>query len=217
MPEKKRFMIQSLLVVFLFNAALLAVIYFMTKDLVTDPNFLPALLGIGCGATLVMWSLVQLSGSKAIESAAAGAQSAESADNDKEAVPMEPVGTSAIQLLAILQREGRLIDFLQENLGSYEDAQIGAAVRNVHEGCKKALAEYVGMEPVMSQDEGSSITLDGGFDTHSIHLTGNVVGDPPFKGVLRHKGWRVKKIALPRQVGEGEQNKVLAAAEVEIG
>src|SRR5207253_6846543 len=37
---------------------------------------------------------------------------------------------AAVQLLAILQREGRLLDFLQEDVDGYADAQIGAAVRD---------------------------------------------------------------------------------------
>ncbi len=217
MPEKKSFTIQSLLLVLLFNGGALAALYFMTREIITDQQTMSILLGAGAGASVILWALLQFLGGKAIQSAAGNAQPAKAEKKEMPAVPMEPVGTSAVQLLSILQREGRLLDFLQENLGAYEDAQIGAAVRNVHEGCKKALGEYVDMAPVMSQEEGASVTLDSGFDTHAIHLTGNVVGEPPFKGTLRHKGWQVKKIELPKQVGEAGQNKVLAAAEVEIG
>jgi hypothetical protein len=122
----------------------------------------------------------------------------------------------AVQLLAILQRQGRLVDFLQENLAAYEDAQIGAAVRNIHDGCRQALAEHVTLEPVYAQAEGSPVTVEPGFDAQAVRLTGQVSGSPPFRGVLRHRGWRIAQIELPEQMQATGTPRIVAAAEVEI-
>ena len=121
----------------------------------------------------------------------------------------------AVLLLGLLQREGRLLDFLQEEIESYSDAQIGAAVRDIHRGCKKALAEHAPLEPVLKEPENATVRVDPGFDPSRIRLVGNVVGEPPFTGVLKHAGWRATAINLPRRSGQDPQ--VIAPAEVEIG
>ena len=119
-------------------------------------------------------------------------------------------------MLAILQREGRLIDFLQEDLNQYEDAQIGAAVRNVHAGCKSAVDEHVELAPIFGEAEGSRVEVQPGFDAYSVRLSGAVSGEPPFHGTLRHGGWRVEKITLPKQTPAQAGAKVVAPAEVEV-
>jgi hypothetical protein len=129
--------------------------------------------------------------------------------------PAPPSDAAAIQILSILQRKGRLIDFLQENLSAYDDAQIGAAVRNIHAESKAALAEHVTLEPIYTDAEGSAVTVQPGFDANAVRLVGNVTGEPPFRGTLVHRGWRVAKIDLPKQTSDKE--KVIAPAEVEIG
>ena len=121
----------------------------------------------------------------------------------------------AVQLLAILQREGRLLDFLQEDVDSYSDAQIGAAVRDIHRGCKKALAEHMPLEPVLREAENAQVRVDPGFDPSRIRLVGNVVGEPPFTGALRHHGWRIAKVVLPSPA-RGTDPSVVAPAEVEL-
>jgi hypothetical protein len=123
--------------------------------------------------------------------------------------------TTALQLLAIMQREGRFIDFLQEDVTAFADNEIGAAARVVHAGCKKALADYVKLEPVRREAEGAPVTLDRGFDAVRNRLTGNVVGEPPFKGKLTHHGWMVATIKLPA-LTSGHDPKVIAPAEVEV-
>ncbi len=115
----------------------------------------------------------------------------------------------------MLQREGRLIDFLQEDIDAYDDAQIGAAVREVHRGCRSALKDVLGLEPVIQADEGAVVEVDEDFDPARIKLVGRVHGKPPFRGVLRHSGWRFSKINLPAWTGGGKPD-VLAPAEVEI-
>jgi hypothetical protein len=126
-----------------------------------------------------------------------------------------PTAESALQLLSLFQREARLIDFTQENLSAYSDADIGAAARVVHEGCARVLREHFTIEPVRSEAEGSRITLAEGFDAASVRLTGNVLGQAPFKGILSHRGWRAAQVSLP-QLAEKHDARVLAPAEVEL-
>jgi len=128
----------------------------------------------------------------------------------KEATP-----DAALQLLALLQREARLIDFTQENLGSHADADIGAAARVVHEGCAKVMREYFTIEAVRQEAEGSRIVLNEGFDSAQVRLTGNVVGSAPFKGTLSHRGWRASSVRLPK-LSEQHDAAILAPAEVEL-
>jgi uncharacterized protein DUF2760 len=132
--------------------------------------------------------------------------------------PPEPVKLDprpALQLLALLQREGRLVDFLEEDLAGFPDASVGAAARAVHAGCKRALQEYLQLEPVMGGAEGARVTVERGFDAAAIRLTGNVVGEPPFQGSLRHHGWRAKAVKLPPPK-DGQDASLLAPAEVEL-
>ena len=120
-----------------------------------------------------------------------------------------------MQLLALFQRDARLIDFTEENLADYADADIGAAARLVHEGCRKVLREHFTIAPVRPEEEESRITLNEGFDASAIRLTGNVVGKAPFKGTLRHRGWRVNEVRLPK-LSEGHDASICAQAEVEL-
>lgn len=120
-----------------------------------------------------------------------------------------------LHLLGILQRDGRLLDFLSEDLTSYSDDQIGAAVRDIHRDCKRVVTKYVELAAVIDKEEDSRVEVEQGFDPGRIRLTGNVSGDPPFKGVLAHRGWLVKEVRLPDRP-EGVDPRVLAPAEVEI-
>jgi hypothetical protein len=130
--------------------------------------------------------------------------------------PRVPDTRPALQLLGVLQREGRLVDFLEEDLTGFPDAAVGAAARTVHAGCKKALAELFGpLEPVLRQAEGAQVVVERGFDPAAIRLTGNVVGEPPFRGALRHHGWRARDVKLPPP-RDGEDASVVAPAEVEL-
>ena len=107
------------------------------------------------------------------------------------------------------------MDFLDEDLDGYDDAQIGSAVRSIHAGCRQLVQEYLNPQPVMDQHEGAVVEVPVDFDPGVIKLTGNVVGEPPFNGILRHKGWQVGKMNLPTL--SGSQNaEIIAPAEVEI-
>jgi hypothetical protein len=132
--------------------------------------------------------------------------------NQQTAVASE---IATVQILGLLQREGRLIDFLQEDIEPYEDAQIGAAVREVHHGCRTALKEVFGLSPVLQAAEGSQVEIEEDFDSSQIKLVGNIRGNPPFKGTLRHCGWKFTKLHLPEWTAS-EKTDVLAPAEVEI-
>lgn len=122
---------------------------------------------------------------------------------------------AALQLLGLFQRNGRFVDFIEEEVAQYADADIGVAARLVHEGCRKVLREHFTMRPVRDEAEGSAITLGEGFDAAAIRLSGNVVGKPPFRGTLGHRGWRVTQTRLPK-LAEGHDAAIVAPAEVEL-
>ncbi|MDP3876845.1 MAG: DUF2760 domain-containing protein [Methylobacter sp.] len=128
----------------------------------------------------------------------------------KEATP-----DAALQLLGLLQKEARFIDFIKEDIAAFSDADIGVAARVVHEGCKKALDEHFTLATVRSEHEGSKITLLAGFDAAAVRLTGNIVGQAPFTGTLVHKGWQVTGIRLPK-LTSGHNAAIVAPAEVEL-
>ena len=133
------------------------------------------------------------------------------------AVPAPPAPETsdrATQILALLQRDGRLIDFLMEDLSAYPDAQVGAAVRDVHAGCRQALTRYATLSPVIDDEEGSAVTVERGTDPARIKVVGNVAGAPPLRGVLRHRGWEATRLDLPPLPATGRD--VVAPAEVEV-
>ena len=122
---------------------------------------------------------------------------------------------AALQLLGLLQQEARFVDFIEEDVAAYADAEIGAAARVVHEGCRKVLRGHFTLVPVRSETEGSRLTLPAGFDAAAVRLTGNVVGQAPFTGSLSHRGWRVSATRLPKLV-LGHDPAIVAQAEVEL-
>ena len=122
---------------------------------------------------------------------------------------------AALQLLGLLQRDARFIDFIEEDVKAYSDADIGAAARVVHEGCRKVLREHFSIQPLRSENEGSRVTLPEGFDAAAVRVTGNVVGKAPFTGTLSHRGWRVADTRLPK-LAAGHDAAIVAQAEVEL-
>jgi len=121
--------------------------------------------------------------------------------------------TGALQLLSLLQREGRFIDFIQQDVAGFGDADIGAAARLVHEGCRRALRAHASVVSVRSEAEGSSVVLESA--SADVKLVGNVAGAAPYRGVLRHRGWRVEELTLPTLLGSHDP-KLVAAAELEL-
>ncbi len=131
------------------------------------------------------------------------------------AVLQESGPDSALVLLSLLQKEGRFLDFLQEEVSSYADHEVGAAARVVHAGCQRVLNDHLSIEPVRSETEGAQVTLDKGFDPAAERPTGHVIGEPPFTGALVHRGWRAVEVRLP-QVASSRDVRILAPAEVEL-
>ena len=129
--------------------------------------------------------------------------------------PAEKIHASGLAVLGLLQREGRLIDFLREDVAAFSDADIGAAARVVHAGSRKILDQYLTLEPVLKDAEGATVTVPAGFDAERIRLTGNVAGQPPFRGSLKHHGWVATSVRLP-QVSPTLDPRVIAPAEVEL-
>jgi hypothetical protein len=121
----------------------------------------------------------------------------------------------AIQILSLLQRDGRLIDFLAEDVSPYPDSQLGAAVRTIHDSCKQVLDRYLKLEPVLNSEEDQPVALQNGFDPASVKLIGNVGAATPAKGILRHRGWRVREANLP-SLPQGAGREIIAPAEVEV-
>ncbi len=139
-----------------------------------------------------------------------------------EAAPAPPSANQAalrtegaLMLLTLLQREGRLLDFLRESLDGYDDASIGVAVRDVHRDCRRALDEHLKLEPVMPGEEEQTVTVPKGFDPGEVRLIGKADGEPPWKGVLVHHGWRVVEAKFP-SLAEGVDRHVIAPAEVRV-
>ena len=120
----------------------------------------------------------------------------------------------AVQMLALLQRDGRLVD-LEEDVSSYPDGQLGAAVRSIHTSCRQLLERYIKLEPILSSEEDQPVTVPVGFDPAAIKLVGNVTGEPPIRGLLRHRGWRVTEVTLP-SLPQGTGRAIVAPAEVEV-
>ena len=120
-----------------------------------------------------------------------------------------------LHLLSVFQREGRLMDFFFEDLNHYEDSQIGAAVRSIHENCKKVVDRAISPESVIGEKEGDQITIQQDFNPSAIKLTGNVTGEPPFKGIVRHRGWQTKRLEMPT-LSSSQEPGIIAPAEVEI-
>jgi hypothetical protein len=133
-----------------------------------------------------------------------------------KATPTAPAslpGAEAIQLLSLLQRDGRFVDFIEQDITSFSDQDVGAAARVVHEGCRKVLHTHARVEHVRGEAEGSRITLERA--DGSIKLVGNVAGTAPYRGVLRHRGWRLQDLKLPTRLGEHDPQ-LVAPAELEL-
>ncbi len=130
-------------------------------------------------------------------------------------VPDLKPSDGALQLLGILQRDGRLVDFLMEDISGADDEQVGAAVRTLQEQCRSALQRYVKLAPVIDGVEGSFTKVEND-DPASIKLLGNVPANGKAAGgILRHKGWRADHIELPA-LKPSQIAPVVSPAEIEI-
>ena len=142
--------------------------------------------------------------------------SATSAPVGKAAPPPKPARGEALTLLATLQREARLVDFLKESLAEFSDAQIGAAVRDIHRDCAAAVDRVFGIQPLSDLPEGAALDLPAGFDAARHRLTGNVGGQPPYRGRVTHHGWQATRVELAEWNGSPEAARIVAPIEVDI-
>ena len=124
--------------------------------------------------------------------------------------------SAAVTLLATLQREARFLDFVMEPLDGYDDAQVGAAARDVHRDLGAVVKRIFAPEPLAGEEEGSRVRVPAGFDPARYRLTGDVTGEAPFEGTLRHHGWQAKKCEMPAWTGGEGSALVVAPSEVEI-
>ena len=138
----------------------------------------------------------------------------EQAASAKPAAPPRTPADGALQILTILQRDSRLVDFLMEDIASYSDDQVGAAVRELHDQCRDSIARHVTLQPVIDGVEGTPARAPSG-DPHVVRFIGNVPATPPSGGTLRHKGWRAAKVDLPALAAK-EDATIIAPAEIEI-
>ncbi|MEW5745855.1 MAG: DUF2760 domain-containing protein [Nitrospirota bacterium] len=171
-------------------------------------------------AGVVLSAIFAVIVSKALKSAPARppeAPPATAALEPVKAPPAEQVSfePGAVQALSLLQKEGRLIDFLMEDISGFDDRQVGAAVRNIHKECRKAIAEHMDIEPVLPEREGDEVVVREGFDPSALRLTGTVVGPPPFKGTVRHSGWKISAMRMP-PIPKSQAPHIVEPAEVEI-
>jgi hypothetical protein len=137
-------------------------------------------------------------------------------DEAEAAPPPRAVRSEAVTLLAVLQREARLVDFVQEPIDGYADAQVGAAVREVHKGCRAVFDRMLALEPTLDDAEMSEITVPAGASPNRYRMVGNVTGEPPVSGTLAHHGWRATRCDLPEWRGSDDDALVVAPAEVEL-
>ncbi len=245
---KRSITVQSAIIIFLCNAFLVALYFFLMKYIFkgisewSDPyptvqrltyimrnpeqTSIIVLFSAGAGLTIISWVLVWIFGNRVImRNMGPGGKPAVKVAKTQKKGRKELVTDStftpspqraSLQMLIILQRKGRLLDFLEEDLGQFDDAQIGAAVRNIHSGCKESLSEYIDLEPIFKEEEGKEVSIPKGFDSKAIQLTGNVKGEPPFQGIIRHRGWRASRVKLPQLTAKEDKDNVLAPAEIEI-
>lgn len=181
--------------------------------------FVPVSTAILFLAGFILWLMLHLSFVKLMEkSYLVSKKKAEKSDKKPEPERKDQKQNDSrlfLHLISVLQREGRLLDFFSENLDEYEDEQIGGAVRSIHENCNKAIKKYIGYGAILEEDEGDNFTVQPDFDPGIIKLTGNVTGEPPFRGVVRHKGWKASRLELPTLGGTRDPD-IIAPAEVEI-
>jgi hypothetical protein len=136
--------------------------------------------------------------------------------------PIQPPAPLAIQAEAevvaffgLLQEKGRLVDFLMEDITSYQDSEVGAAARVIHQGCRQVLQEYFRIGAISDAAEGTQVSVPAGYSADEYRLVGKLTGEPPFTGTLVHKGWKTEFVKLPRIVNT-ERLPAIAPAEVEL-
>ncbi len=181
---------------------------------------MPVVAGVFLLFGWVLWLVLGFSMSAVFKLAEAqpkkgGASKSKKKDFLDQKIGQERKRRLFLHCLSVLQRDGRLLDFFDEDLSLYEDDQIGAAVRSIQEDCKKAIKKYIDPKPVFEAEEGESVTIEPGFDIDAITLVGNVSGEPPFQGILKHRGWKAGKKDVPK-LSDIRNPGIMTPAEIEI-
>lgn len=192
----------------------------VTQQLDTGAVYLASIFaGVSILSGIVLWLLLKSMAKGVLSSAVSLKPSAKQSATASAEKKYDQQGLRNqrlfLHLLGVLQREGRFVDFLQEDIEIYEDDQIGAAVRNIHSSCRKVINKTLPIKPIAEGNEGEQITVEKGFDPDAIKLTGRVTGGPPFRGIIRHKGWRAQKLELP-DLSAIKDPTIICPAEVEI-
>lgn len=172
--------------------------------------------GLAALATFVV-AILLLSAVLARPKPEARKPAAETASAAPEPQPGNPSNADVVNFLAILQDKGRLVDFLMDDIKGYSDAQVGAAARVMHEGCRAVLVEHFGIRPVREEDEGAKITVPAGYAPDEYRLVGKIRGEAPFTGELVHHGWKAEWVKLPRLLRSGDGRlPTIAPSEIEL-
>jgi len=172
-------------------------------------------LTISALAVAVALLLAILSGGAKTEPQPAKAEAAR--PKPAPAVAANQAEAEVVAFLATLQEKGRLVDFLMDDIAAYDNAQVGAAARVVHQGCRAVLQEHLKIRPIRDEAEGASVTVAAGYPADEYRLVGKIGGEPPFTGTLVHRGWKTEQVKLPRIVRSGgDRLPTLAPAEVEL-
>jgi hypothetical protein len=199
---------------------ILAIVLLALAVLVLLPQAEPfgAILPIASAVTAVALLIVILADRPKAETGRAVTEPVEPA-----AAPPPPIGNDAqanaevVSFLATLQDKGRLVDFLMDDVAGYSDAQVAAAARVVHAGCKSALLEHFGIRPVRDEQEGSRVSVPAGYASDEYRLVGRISGEAPFSGTLIHRGWKTEWVKLPRVLRRGgDRLPTVAPAEIEL-
>ena len=168
----------------------------------------------GMALSLVALIAILVGGRPGLDDRGATAQAAR-----PMSVPSGPNQADAeiVSFLALLQARGRLVDFLMDDINAYGDAQVGAAARVVHTGCKAALLEHFRISPVRTESEGATVQVAAGYSPDEYRLLGKISGPAPFSGVLVHHGWKTDTVNLPRILRSStDRLPAIAPAEVEL-
>lgn len=181
---------------------------------------LPAVFGIFLLAGWSLWLVLKISMSKSLGAVQEELDRGKAGGKKKkdfvdQKIEQDRKRRLYLHTLSVFQREGRLLDFFDEDLNNYDDEQIGAAVRSIQEDCKKVIKKYINPSPVIESEEGEPVTIEEGFDIDAVKLIGNVSGQPPFEGILNHRGWKAGKKEIPK-LSDIQDSTIITPAEVEI-
>ena len=181
---------------------------------------LPAIFGLVLLAGWMLWMILKVSMSDVFKKIREDHGEAKPSGKKKkdfidQKIEQDRKRRLFLHTLSVFQREGRLLDFFDEDLNGYNDEQIGAAVRSIQEDCKKVVKKYINPQPVIDSEEGDTVTVEKGFDIDAIKLIGNVSGEPPFEGKLNHRGWKAGKQEIPK-LSDIQDSTIIIPAEVEI-